>query len=79
MSKVGIRTTEPTYQRLDEGLILRSPRDDRDVERCAAFVSATVREISGTTTERILHHFLGQALQRHEVAAITAPDAPGIA
>lgn len=52
-----IRQTEPTQQPLEEGLILRSPRDDRDIDRCAAFVSATVREISGITTERILRHF----------------------
>jgi hypothetical protein len=51
------RITKPTEQQLENGLILRSPRDDRDIDRCAAFVSATVREISGITTERILRHF----------------------
>src|SRR3954471_7219220 len=53
----GVRKTEPAQQPLEGGLLLRSPRDERDIERCAAFVSTTVREISGITTERILHHF----------------------
>src|SRR5436189_3917119 len=54
---VYLRQTQPTHQRLEEGLILRSPRDERDIERCAAFVSVVVREISGITTDRILRHF----------------------
>jgi hypothetical protein len=51
------RKTQPISQRLDDGLILRNPRDEWDIKRCAAFVSTHVREISGITTERVLHHF----------------------
>jgi hypothetical protein len=52
-----LRQTQPIYQPLDDGLVLRSPRDERDIERCAAFVSVNMRETSGITTERVLHHF----------------------
>jgi predicted N-acetyltransferase YhbS len=57
MQSPRLRKTEPLHQRLDDRLVLRNPRDERDIERCAAFVSVNVREISGITTERVLHHF----------------------
>jgi GNAT superfamily N-acetyltransferase len=49
--------TQPVEQRIDDNLTLRSLRDERDIERCVAFVSIYVRETSGITTERVLHHF----------------------
>src|SRR5689334_8696005 len=52
-----IRKTQPVLQRLDGGLTLRTPRDERDIERLAAFVGIHMRETSGITTERVLHHF----------------------
>jgi hypothetical protein len=52
-----LRQTQPIYQPLEDGLVLRSPRDERDIERCAAFVSVNMRETSGITTERVLHYF----------------------
>ena len=54
---LAFRKTQPLHQRLDDGLLLRSPRDERDIARCAAFVSVNMRETSGVTTERVLHHF----------------------
>jgi predicted N-acetyltransferase YhbS len=51
------RKTQAFSQRLNNGLLLRTPRDERDIERCAAFVSINMRETSGITAERVLHHF----------------------
>lgn len=48
---------EPMMQRLHDQLVLRTPRNEQDIERCAAFVSANMRETSGMTAERVLHHF----------------------
>ncbi|MCC6455387.1 MAG: GNAT family N-acetyltransferase [Caldilineaceae bacterium] len=51
------RQAKPIQQHLADGLVLRNVRDEEDIARCAAFVSVNVREISGITTERVLHHF----------------------
>ncbi|MEZ4867032.1 MAG: hypothetical protein R3C14_37260 [Caldilineaceae bacterium] len=50
------RITHLIRQPLPGNLVLRSVRDEQDIARCAAFVGATMRPISGITCERLLHH-----------------------
>lgn len=51
------RKTKPILSHLADGFVLRSVRDEGDIARCAAFVSVNMRETSGITAERVLHHF----------------------
>jgi predicted N-acetyltransferase YhbS len=50
------RRTHPIAEHLADGLVLRSVRNEADIARCAAFVCMNMREVSGITTERLLHH-----------------------
>lgn len=60
-----LRQTQPLSRRLDDTLLLRTPRDERDIKRCAAFVSVNMRETSGITAERVLHHFPNMRLDNY--------------
>jgi len=46
----------PYQENLGRGLILRTVRDERDIDRYAAFNTAVVNEVQGMTCARLLRH-----------------------
>ncbi len=50
-------------QKLDNGLLLRTVRDERDVERYITFNSKFNNVYEGLNAELLLHHFPGSELR----------------